>query len=50
VWPNAVRITVGTPEEMVKFRTAFKEVMDAPPVAVSRMDNPGAPRRLEDFA
>jgi histidinol-phosphate aminotransferase len=50
VWPNAVRITVGTPEEMVKFRTAFKEVMDAPPVAVSRMDNPAAPRRLEDFA
>ncbi|HTV07839.1 MAG TPA: pyridoxal phosphate-dependent aminotransferase [Candidatus Aquilonibacter sp.] len=33
VWPNAVRITVGTPEEMAKFRTAFKEVMDAPPVA-----------------
>ncbi|HEV2576073.1 MAG TPA: pyridoxal phosphate-dependent aminotransferase [Acidobacteriaceae bacterium] len=32
VWPNAVRITVGTPEEMAKFRTAFKQVMDAPPV------------------
>jgi len=31
VWPNAVRITVGTPEEMAKFRTAFKQVMDAPP-------------------
>jgi histidinol-phosphate aminotransferase len=35
VWPNAVRITVGTPEEMVKFRTAFKEVMDAPPVTAT---------------
>ncbi len=33
VWPNAVRITVGTPEEMAKFRTAFKQVMDAPPSA-----------------
>jgi histidinol-phosphate aminotransferase len=33
VWPNAVRITVGTPEEMAKFQTAFKQVMDAPPTA-----------------
>jgi histidinol-phosphate aminotransferase len=33
IWPNAVRITVGTPEEMAKFRTAFKQVMDAPPGA-----------------
>jgi histidinol-phosphate aminotransferase len=31
VWPSAVRITVGTPEEMARFRTAFKQVMDAPP-------------------
>jgi histidinol-phosphate aminotransferase len=30
VWPNAVRISVGTREEMARFRTAFKEVMDAP--------------------
>ena len=30
VWPDAVRITVGTPEEMAKFRIAFKQVMDAP--------------------
>lgn len=35
VWPNAVRITVGTSEEMIKFRTAFKEVMDAPPVSAT---------------
>ncbi|HEY2050466.1 MAG TPA: pyridoxal phosphate-dependent aminotransferase [Caulobacteraceae bacterium] len=33
VWPNAVRVSVGTPEEMGKFRTAFKEVMDAPALA-----------------
>lgn len=30
VWPTAVRISVGTPEDMAKFRTAFKKVMDAP--------------------
>jgi histidinol-phosphate aminotransferase len=33
IWPNAVRITVGTPDEMARFRTAFKQVMDAPPGA-----------------
>ena len=33
IWPNAVRITVGTPDEMARFRTAFKQVMDAPPSA-----------------
>jgi histidinol-phosphate aminotransferase len=33
IWPNAVRITVGTSAEMAKFQTAFKEVMDAPATA-----------------
>jgi histidinol-phosphate aminotransferase len=27
IWPNAVRISVGTREEMAKFKQAFKEVM-----------------------
>jgi histidinol-phosphate aminotransferase len=27
VWPNHVRITVGTPDEMAKFQTAFAAVM-----------------------
>ena len=27
VWPTAVRVSVGTPEEMAKFKVAFKEVM-----------------------
>lgn len=40
VWPNAVRITVGTPEEMAKFRTAFKEVMDTPAVASGAAEQP----------
>ncbi len=30
IWPNVVRISVGTKEDMAKFRTAFKEVMDTP--------------------
>ncbi len=35
VWPNHVRISVGTPAEMALFQTAFKEVMDAPTTPVS---------------
>ena len=27
---NAVRISVGSPDDMAKFRVAFKKVMDAP--------------------
>jgi histidinol-phosphate aminotransferase len=30
VWPKAVRVSVGTPEDMEKFRSAFKKVMDSP--------------------
>ena len=29
VWPSHVRITVGTRDDMAKFKTAFKEVMDS---------------------
>ena len=32
---NAVRVSVGTSDEMAKFRLAFKEVMDAPAMAAS---------------
>jgi histidinol-phosphate aminotransferase len=35
VWPNAVRVSVGSPDDMAKFRIAFKEVMDAPAVAAT---------------
>lgn len=42
VWPNAVRITVGTPEEMAKFRTAFKQVMAAPPTAGAAVQSQSA--------
>ncbi|MGC1300858.1 MAG: pyridoxal phosphate-dependent aminotransferase, partial [Caulobacteraceae bacterium] len=27
IWPKAVRVSVGTPEEMAKFKVAFKSVM-----------------------
>jgi len=40
VWPNAVRISVGSPEDMAKFRTAFKKVMDAPLTTASAGDLP----------
>jgi histidinol-phosphate aminotransferase len=30
IWPNSVRITVGTPQEMAKFQTAFEKVMSTP--------------------
>jgi histidinol-phosphate aminotransferase len=40
VWPNAVRVSVGTPEEMSKFRTAFRTVMGAPALALSQADPP----------
>lgn len=32
IWPNMVRVSIGTPEEMERFQTAYKEVMDSPPV------------------
>ena len=35
VWPNAVRVTVGTADDMAKFKVAFKSVMDAPPAMAS---------------
>jgi histidinol-phosphate aminotransferase len=30
VWPNHVRVSVGTPAEMAAFQTAFEAVMSAP--------------------
>lgn len=38
IWPNAVRVSVGTPAEMAKFKTAFKKVMDAPPTTAQLHD------------
>ncbi len=41
VWPNAVRISVGSPDDMAKFRVAFKKVMDSPAVASAAVAHPG---------
>lgn len=51
IWPNAVRVSVGTPAEMAKFKTAWKEVMDAP-VKAEIFTDPGigAPGRYADFS
>ena len=43
VWPNAVRISVGSPDDMAKFRTAYKKVMDAPAVTASARSTPPLP-------
>ena len=44
VWPNAVRVSVGTPEDMAKFRTAFGKVMDQPATAMLEPAPATAPR------
>ena len=44
-WPNSVRITVGTPDEMMAFRKAFTDVMMASSTA--GLVPPKMPRRLE---
>jgi histidinol-phosphate aminotransferase len=42
VWPKTVRVTVGSPDDMEKFKIAFKAVMDKPAVAFNGADRPGA--------
>jgi histidinol-phosphate aminotransferase len=49
VWPNAVRVSVGTPEEMAKFKLAFKAVMDAPAVALADEPQPELLARAASF-
>ena len=44
VWPNAVRITVGTADDMGKFKTAFKTVMDGHAMAAAPAPGPVASR------
>ncbi len=41
IWPEAVRVSVGTPTDMAKFKLAFHEVMSAP--AALAMAGPSAP-------
>ena len=44
-WPNSVRITVGTPDEMMAFRKAFTEVMSVGTVGLVA---PKLPPRLQE--
>ncbi len=48
IWPNMVRVTVGSPDDMAKFKVAFKEVMDAP--ATASLHNPFEGNGLPDLA
>ena len=48
IWPNMVRVTVGSPDDMAKFKVAFKEVMDAP--ATAQLHNPFESNGLPDLA
>ena len=45
-WPNSVRITVGTPDEMMAFRKAFTEVMAS---NTAGLISPRLPGRLEQM-
>ncbi len=38
IWPNMVRVSVGTPAEMAQFKMAFKAVMDQPVTANAHLD------------
>ena len=44
-WPNSLRITVGTPAEMMAFRKAFTEVMNK---STAGLEPPRLAQRLED--
>ena len=44
-WPNQVRITVGTPNEMLAFQKAFNEVMGS---STAGLMPPKLPRRLQE--
>ena len=46
IWPNAVRVSVGTPEDMAKFKTALKKVMSTPAMAET---TPPTPTELADL-
>ncbi len=44
IWPNHVRVSVGTPAEMAQFQAAFKEVMSAPLSTAALSNRPGTLR------
>lgn len=46
IMPSWVRITVGTPEEMRKFQSAWKETMNGPAMAFRRSSDPARMARI----
>jgi histidinol-phosphate aminotransferase len=48
IWPNMVRVTVGSADDMAKFKVAFKEVMDTP--ATASLHSPFEGNGLPDLA
>ncbi len=50
IWPDAVRITVGTPEEMAKFQVAFQKVMSTPAVAFNDLDPMPSPMAFPHYS
>ena len=49
IWPTAVRVSVGTPAEMESFKTAFHEVMSAPP-AMAWNETPEPAQRFPHYS
>ena len=50
IWPNAVRVTVGTQAEMDKFKLAFKSVMSQPAMATNLLAGPRAEPSFPHFS
>jgi len=50
IWPNAVRVTVGTQAEMDKFKLAFKSVMSQPAMATNLLSGPRAEPSFPQFS
>ena len=46
VWPNAVRVSVGAPEDMAKFRVAFRDVMAQPAMAAADLPRRAGPAAM----
>jgi histidinol-phosphate aminotransferase len=50
IWPNAVRVTVGTQSDMDKFKVAFKSVMDQPAMAANSFAAPAPQARFPQLS
>jgi hypothetical protein len=37
IWPNSVRVTIGSPADMASFQSAFQALMQLPPEKISAL-------------